>query len=144
MITFAQIQNKLKSDDILSFGNLEERAAKLNTSGNPHHIYHHARYLARQQILKIMGSGLSTAEELKYYKEYFKQQIGGKYLLLPINNKHQVNLQRSPALQKLVDTGYIKIQRSRVSMGYGTKAKGWKPYGTHQTYLTLNENNVVH
>lgn len=142
MTSFAEIQTQLKYKAHTEFGNLEARCD--NGKRTEYQIACEAKYLARQQILHLMGSGLSVSEEMRHYREYFKQQISGEYLRLPINRRGNVNLQRSKALRKLLKEGFIKMERSRGSFRYSLHRNGWKPYGAHQTYLTLADNNVVH
>ena len=147
MTTLKEIMKQIKEENISSFGNLEERVSRQKgaayTREHPNYVESEAKYLARQQILHLMGKRLSVSQEIKIYREFFKQKIGGKYILLPINNMYQVNLQESPALRKLLDEGFIKMHRARMNSRYKLKKYSWKPSGKHQTYLTFNENNVV-
>ncbi|QKE55734.1 hypothetical protein Octan_032 [Acinetobacter phage Octan] len=148
MSSLAEILSDLKHQELLTFGNLEDRVRAKNPQIEERFVAYEAKRLARMQILKLISGRISDADQYKYYKEFFKQQVEGEYVRLPINREHCVNLQRSPALQRLLKEKYIKMYRARGSMGYRLKGfgqcRGWKPYGVHQTYLVLNVEQDTH
>ncbi|QHJ73969.1 hypothetical protein Lazarus_033 [Acinetobacter phage vB_AbaM_Lazarus] len=102
MSSLAEILSDLKHQELLTFGNLEDRVRAKNPQIEERFVAYEAKRLARMQILKLIGGRISDADQYKYYKEFFKQQVEGEYVRLPINREHCVNLQRSPALQRLL------------------------------------------
>ncbi|EQA7786828.1 hypothetical protein ACX818_001422 [Acinetobacter baumannii] len=144
MQTLAEIKSELQNESLVPYEcNLEDVVRRLKPFVEEKYLPHEAEMFARKQICMILGRTHSTKQELEFYRNYFKQKIRGKYVKLPINRKYCVNLQRSKALQILLSEGFLKMTRNRGSLGYGRKAKGWKPYGVHTTYLQLNENKGV-
>lgn len=142
--TLKEILAEMKQEEKTTFGNLEERVRAKYPKATEAQISYEMRWLARTQILHIIGTTYSDNEQYRLLKEYFTQKVDGHYLRLPINRKHQANFQQSNALQRLHKEGFIKMFRSTGSMGYGLNRNGWKPYGVHQTYLVFNEQTSLH
>ena len=142
--TLKEILAEMKQEERTTFGNLEERVRAKYPKATEAQISYEMRWLARTQILHIIGNTYSDNEQYRLLKEYFTQKVDGHYLRLPINRKYQANFQQSKALQRLHKEGFIKMMRSTGSMGFGLKRNGWKPYGVHQTYLVFNEQNSLH
>lgn len=142
--TLNEILDEMKQEEKTTFGNLEERVRTKYPHYNDAQISYEMRWLARTQILHIIGNTYSDNEQYRLLKEYFTQKVDGHYLRLPINRKYQANFQQSKALQRLHKEGFIKMFRSTGSMGYGLNRNGWKPYGVHQTYLVFNEQTSLH
>ncbi len=139
-----EIIAEIKQEELLTFNNLEERVRAKFPNASDDKIKFEMRWAARMQILNIIGSQYSDNEQYRLLKEYFIQKIDGQYLRLPINCKYQANYQQSKALKRLHKEGFIKMFRANNSFGFGIKRNGWKPYGTHQTYLAFNEQNSLH
>lgn len=142
--TLNEIIDEMKREETVTFGNLEERVRAKYPKATSAQIAYEIRWLARTQILHIIGSTYSVNDQYRLLKEYFMQKIDGEYLRLPINRKYQANFQRSKALQRLHKEGFIKMFRATGSFGKDFHLNGWKPYGVHQTYLVFNEQNNVH
>lgn len=142
--SLAEILSELKEAELIEFGNLEERIRKSKPHLTDYQVAHEVKYLARKQILRIIGTEYSPNDQYRLLKDYFMQKIDGEYLRLPINRKYQANFQRSKALQRLHKEGFIKMFRASGSFGQDFHLHGWKPYGVHQTYLVFNEQNSVH
>lgn len=115
MKTFADIKQELDTKKLIEYGDDKD-------------------YLDyRRQWLHLVDD-TSESEQYQAYKKFFKQKTDGKYILLPINSKGQVSLQRSKALQKLLDEGYIRMSRrpKLYLNGWGWKSSDLKH---RQTYL---------
>lgn len=151
MQTLAEIKRSLEQEKECQFGNLENRAIEndplwlLNENGQPipDRVETTAKMIVRRQVCQILRKAKSTAEELEFYRQFFKQTIYGVPVELPINNQYMINLQKSDALQILLKEGFIKMKRRRGrTISRVRYSMGWKPYGANQTYLVIAEGKL--
>ncbi|QQO96228.1 hypothetical protein CPT_Minot_025 [Acinetobacter phage Minot] len=146
MQTLAEIKQELEQEKAEQFGNLEQRAIEsdplwlLDENGEPisERVESAAKMIIRRQICQVLRKQKSTAEELEFYRKFFKQTIYGVPVELPINNQYLINLQKSDALRILLKEGFVKMKRRRGRTISRSRFNfGWKPCGTYQTYLVI-------